>query len=42
MEYSCESKYTSDCPVCEECECDDKKKVTFVETTDLIDTFELK
>ena len=31
-----------DCPVCEECECDDKKKVTFVETTDLIDTFELK
>ena len=33
-----EKNHKCDCPVCEECECDDKKKVTFAEKTELIDT----
>lgn len=36
--YANEKNKKCDCPVCKECECDVKKKVTFAEKTELIDT----
>lgn len=33
-----EKNHTCDCPVCQKCECDVEKKVTFAEKTELIDT----
>lgn len=34
-----EKNHACDCPECQECECDVKKKVAFVESSDLIGTY---